>query len=359
MTSRIECWNRLIAAGLAQGDMPPASEGRAPWYVRSMQAIAGWLAAVFLLGFFGMAFALLFKNPGAALVAGLALCAGAVVFFRAAPRSDFVAQFGLAASLSGQVLVVFGLTELVAKSVNAAAVTVMLMETALFILMRHYLHRVLSAAAAVLALLWLVVDAGGYPLVPAIVTAGVAAAWLPEFRYARQGSLLRAGGYGVALAALCAVVSHGALWVLWLTSIGRRANLPGPAMEWAGHAVLAVVLGVVAWKLLEREGLDARSPQDRVACVGVVILALASIKAPGLAPTLTILLMGFANGNRLLAGIGLVTLLGYLSHYYYSLQLTLLEKSGVLAATGIALLVVRAAMAQWWPAQDSRETAHA
>jgi hypothetical protein len=318
-----------------------------------MQAVAGWFAALFMLGFLGMAFALLFRNPGASLVAGVALCAGAVVFFRAAPRSDFVAQLGLAASLAGQVLVVFGLTELVAKSMNGAAVTLLLMETVLFVLMRQFLHRVLSASAAVLALLWLLVDAGGYPLVPAVVTAAVAAAWLPEFRFPRHGSLLRAGGYGVALAALCAVVSHGALGLLWMSSLGRRASIPGSAMEWTGHALLAVVLAVAAWKLLEREGLGLCSPQGRVAAAGVVI------KAPGLAPTLTLLVMGFANGNRVLAGIGLATLLGYLSHYYYSLQLTLLEKSGVLAATGIALLVARMAMAHWWPAQPGEEKAHA
>ena len=359
MTSRLEVWNRLVALGLAQGDLPPVSETRAPWYVRSMQAVAGWFAALFLLGFFGMAFSLLFKNPGAALVAGIALCAGAVVFFRAVPRSDFAAQLGLAASMAGQVLIVFGMTELVAKSVNAAAVTVVLMEAALFVLLRNYLHRVLSAAAAVLALLWLLVDAGGYVLVPAVVTAGVAAAWLPEFRFARHGSLLRAGGYGVALAALCAIVMHGALWLVWMTAIGRRDALPGPAMAWIGHAALAGVLAFTAWKLLEREGLGLASPQGRVACAGVVILGLASIKAPGLAPTFALLALGFANGNRVLAGIGLATLLGYLSHYYYSLQLTLLEKSDVLAATGIALLLARMAMAHWWPAQADEEKAHA
>lgn len=359
MNTRIEVWNRLVERGLAQGAMPPVSQARAPWYVRVMQAVAGWFAAIFLLGFFGMAFALLFKNPGASLVAGLALCAGAVVFFRAAPRSDFVAQLGLAASLAGQVLIVFGMTELVAKSVNGAALTLLLMEIVLFLLLRNDLHRVLSAAAATLALLWLMVDAGGYTLVPAVVTAGVAAAWLPEFRYARQGSLLRAGGYGVALAALCAVVSHGALWLLWMSALGRRAALPGPAMEWVGHAALAAVLAWAAWKLLEREGLGIGTPQGRVASAGVVILGLASIKAPGLAPTLMLLVLGFANGNRVLAGIGLATLLGYLSHYYYALQLTLLEKSGVLAATGIALLVARLAMAHWWPAGRLEESSHA
>ena len=48
---------------------PPAS----PWYVRAMLGIAGWIGALFLLGFVGAAFSLLVDMPGAALVVGAAL----------------------------------------------------------------------------------------------------------------------------------------------------------------------------------------------------------------------------------------------------------------------------------------------
>jgi uncharacterized membrane protein len=65
--------------------------------------------------------------------------------------------------------------------------------------------------------------------------------------------------------------------------------------------------------------------------------------------------IGFANGNRILAGLGILALLGYLSHYYYSLQLTLLEKSGVLASTGIALLAAWLLVHRYWP--ESKEGA--
>jgi uncharacterized membrane protein len=44
-------------------------------------------------------------------------------------------------------------------------------------------------------------------------------------------------------------------------------------------------------------------------------------------------------------------MLGYLSHYYYSLQITLLEKSAVLVCTGIALLAARVALQRYWPEQ--------
>ena len=57
----------------------------------------------------------------------------------------------------------------------------------------------------------------------------------------------------------------------------------------------------------------------------------------------------------MLAGLGIFALLGYLSHYYYSLHATLLEKSVLLVCAGVALLTARLALHRWWP---EREEAH-
>jgi uncharacterized membrane protein len=70
-------------------------------------------------------------------------------------------------------------------------------------------------------------------------------------------------------------------------------------------------------------------------------MVLVSLEAPGIAAGLCILLLGFAHGNRALAGLGGAALLLYAGGYYYDLQLTLLAKSQVLAATGGVLLALR------------------
>jgi uncharacterized membrane protein len=56
--------------------------------------------------------------------------------------------------------------------------------------------------------------------------------------------------------------------------------------------------------------------------------------------------------------LGIFSLLGYLSQYYYAMQLTLLEKSAVLACTGVALLAARLALLRYWPA-TKEGTSHA
>ena len=50
------------------------------------------------------------------------------------------------------------------------------------------------------------------------------------------------------------------------------------------------------------------------------------------------LVVGYAHGNRTLAGFAIAALLGYLSVFYYLLEYTLLVKSVLLMSTGIALL---------------------
>lgn len=355
--TRLALWSRLEAASLVAGEMPAPGEARVPWFVRLMLGVAGWIGALFLLGFVGALLAFVVRNAGSAVLVGAGACAGAVMIFRAAPRSDFFAQFGLAASLAGQLLLVYGFAQWMPRSVNGLALVVALVQGLLLFLVPNFLHRVLSAWALALALLWMLVDAGFYAFAPAAITAAVVAVWLHEFDAGRHGALLRAAGYGLAFAALQTTVMHGALWGLWMASFGRGQAQAGTAIQWLGHAASAAVLLWAVLKLLRREGLPLDSGQGRVALAGALILGAASLKAPGVGPTVAILVVGFANGNRVLAGLGIVALLGYLSHFYYSLSATLLVKSGVLVATGFALLAARLAMRHWWPQEQQKEQA--
>jgi hypothetical protein len=357
--ARADLWSRLLAAGLVAGEMPAPGEARVPWFVRVMLGVAGWIGAFFLLGFVGALLAFLIRDAGSSVLVGAGACAGAVMIFRAAPKSDFFAQFGLAASLAGQTLLIYGFAQWMPRSVNGIALVIALVEGLLLFLVPNFLHRVLSAWVLSIALLWLLVDAGFYAFAPAAITAAVVAVWLHEFDAGRHGALLRAAGYGLAFAALQTVVMHGALWGLWMASLGRVQAAQGTALQWIGHALSAAVLLWAVFQLLRREGLPLDSGQGRVALAGAVILGIASLKAPGVGPTVAILVVGFANGNRVLAGLGIAALLGYLSHFYYSLSATLLVKSGVLVATGLALLAARVAMRHWWPEAPQKEASHA
>lgn len=346
MNSREALWARLRTDGLVEGECPPPPAAAAPWYVRVMLGFAGWIAATFLLMFVGAALPALMQSAGASLLLGLMVCGGAAALFRARPDHDFLGQFGFALSLAGQALVLMGLARALGHDNSATAFGMALFEAALFALIGNPLHRVWSAATAAGALAYALADAQLQDFAPGLLAAAGAFIWLQELQQPQAARTLRAAGYGLLLAMLLATVAVATLHG-WQPHPGATPGLAGSALLGAGLSGLVLVGTVFA--LLGREGLAPTSGGGLLLLAGSALLALANLKAPGLAPTLLVLLLGVAQGNRLLSGLGIAALLGYLSFYYYSLQFTLLQKSLLLAATGGGLLLARLLLHRVWP----------
>lgn len=334
-------WSRLREAALVEGEAP-APEAAAPWFVRVMLGIAGWIGAAFLLGFVAIGLAFVVESAGSSVLVGAAACAVVASLFRAQTPGDVLGQFGLAVSLAGQGLMAFGFFRWFEASDHGAALAVAVQQAALFVLVPHFVHRLWAAWSGAYAVMYALGGVGMAALGPPLATAALLAVWLRELEYPRQGELVRAGGYGLALAAVQATIGQH---VLGLHSAAGTSWM----QAWAAGLASAIVLLAAAWALLRREGVAPGSGAGRAALLGALILAIVSLKAPGVATAVAILVTGYANGNRVLAGLGVAALLGYLSHYYYSLEATLLEKSALLAAAGFALVLARFALVRLWP----------
>ena len=344
-----ELWSRLLHAGLVQGEAPQKASARSPWFVRVMLGVAGWFGALFLLLFVGFGMKFILETPVVALVAGVLACTIAGVLFHQYRDNDFAGQFGLAISMAGQALMIFGIGDILkSKDLTTLALSMAVIQAVLFWLLPSYVHRVWSAGVGACALAVALADMGFLAFTPALVLAAFAWVWLREFDHARLGSLVRAGGYGLAVAAVVIAVMHGEVSIAWILD-HPKAPVGGIAGVWMGAALTGAALLWAVIQLLGREDVPLDSAQGKIAIIGAIILAAATLKAPGIGPATAVLVIGYANGNRVLAGLGILALLGYLSHYYYSLQITLLEKSMVLASTGIALLVARFALQRYWP----------
>ncbi|MEO8158075.1 MAG: DUF4401 domain-containing protein [Betaproteobacteria bacterium] len=354
-------WARLKQSGLIEGDAPATQAQLTPWYIRAMLGIAGWIGALFLLGFVGAAFAVVMKSAVAALFAGALLCAAATVMFRGRPDGDFIGQFALAISIAGQVLIGTGLGQLLPREIALIAIAFAAVEAGLFLLIGNFLHRVLSAAVAAGALLLALGIWGFYPYTQAIVFAAFSWAWLHEFSFPGRGAELRAVGYGLTLLVVLELVSRssvGYLHAAWPSS-GAMAPIGGALGYWIGAALVGAITIWVVLKLLLRQGIGVAQGPGLAALAAATLVGLISVQAPGLGMTVTMLLLGHANGNRVLAGLGILSLLAYWSYYYYSLEMTLLQKSALLICAGIALIAARLAMRRRWPAGDDQEEGHA
>ena len=350
-------WDRLLADGLVEGEMPEPDAQASPWYVRLMLGIAGWIGALFLLGFAGVAFSILLESPGSALVVGALCCGGAFALFRQSGGNDAADQFGLAVSLAGQGLMISGLAGLFDNGGVPLYLAVALMEAALAVLVPNFLHRLLATCGAAVAVALAVNDAQLHGFTAPILCLGLALVWLDPRVWAAGGRLWRPVGYGLVLALL--LVETFRLFGAGL--LFEPASVLSPWMAvygpLIGRGLTAAVLLWVAVALIRREGVNPAGPVGLIAGAAALVLGLASLAAPGLASALLILLLGFAAGNRLLIALGILSLFGFVSHFYYSLHATLLEKSGILALTGLALLAAWFALGRI--SSGTKETGHA
>ncbi|MES2070146.1 MAG: DUF4401 domain-containing protein [Pseudomonadota bacterium] len=360
--TRAELWRRLQGRALVDGELPPASTPTptqglpSPWYVRVMLGVAGWIGALFLLGFVGAVFAVVLRSAGASILVGGLACLGAYLIFRAARENDFGTQFGLAASLAGQSLVMFGLFDSFKFDGASAFFIACLIEIGLALLMPNFIHRVLSSWAAMAALSFGLSKIGLHGVAPGIAAAGVALVWLNELRWISADAVWRPIGYGLVLALLQIAAMPLAGEFDWLLSSAGRNGWLYPHAAQIGCSLIAAVLLMSVLRLLAREGVAPASGIGIAAIGATVVLAAVSYFAPGLAAALLVLLLGVAAGNRALAGLGLLALGGFVSHYYYQLQQTLLLKSMVLAVSGAMLLGARAALNRWLgPAQEDHD----
>lgn len=339
--AREALWRRLSDAGVVNGVVPPPLPPPAPWYVRAMLGAAGWLGAMFLLGFVGAGLAFVFRNEAAALVVGAGCCAAAFVVFRSMGRNDLAAQFALAVSLAGQVMVIYGLHETLSPPEQPA---VFLLEVAIFegllaFVVDNFVHRVWTTLAAGVAFVFSMNMLGLFGIGTAAIAAALAVLWLSEPDWAARGTKWRAIGYGLAIGLLLPDTTILGGLDFWRRGGGPVFHLPG--IWWAEPILVGAVLVYIVHRLTTR---DAGSRPQTAALAAAAAVALVSYRSPGIGASLIVLLLGFARGNRSLLGLGVAGMLGYLSYFYYSLEATLLMKSFALTATGLVLLALWGAM---------------
>jgi hypothetical protein len=348
-----ELWERLRAGAMVEGEMPEPELAASPWYVRAMLGIAGWIGALFMIAFVGAAFFFIMSNAAFAAIAGAACCAGAYALFRAFEGNDFAEQFGLAVSLVGQILLAVGFAQFLDMEGPLFYLAVAAVQSGLALAVPNFLHRVLTSGGAAVALALAINQLSLNGLAAPLLCAGLVVIWLEPRLWAVQGRLWRPVGYGLVLALLL-VETFRLFGAEDLFGLAREKTgwlaLHGPLL---GRALTAALLVWTAVLSCRRQGFPPGSRTALAAAGAAILFGLLSLKAPGLASATLILLLGFAAGNRILGALGILSLLGFVAHFYYSLQASLLEKSAILAVTGLCLLAAHFALARLFGAAEA------
>jgi len=354
-TARRDLWERLQRAGLVAGDLPLSTAS--PWFVRVMLGIAGWIGALFILGFVGAGFAMVMRNAGAAAVAAIICCGGAYAIFKAAPKGDFSSQFGLATGLAGQALFGAAIFQHFRPEGSLSYFLFFCVEAVVTLLMPNFVHRIFTTLAAVGALSVGLAQAGVHGLALPLTAAGCALVWRGELRLAARADLWQPVGYGLALGVLqTATSSLMGGEMIFLFHRNGQGWLQRHGSE-VGAALVATLFLVVIVDILRQLEIDTSSSEGiAILCCAALVMGV-SFPAHGFSAALLILILGFAGGNRVLFGLGLLALASFLSYYYYQMKETLLFKSLILGVTGSLLLAARRGLRELFPTKGAGRNA--
>ena len=333
-------WDRLVAARLADGPMPPMPPAASPWYVSAMVGIAAWVASFFLLAFLFAALGGMLRDAKGALVVGTIVCAVCAVAMRTLRDRTFAQQFAVAASLAGQALVAYGILDGHWRA-PASWLTLAAVEAGLVAAAPAYVHRVLSTLAATLAVRFALAHAGASVAFPALVADAFVLAWWTAHRGPRNDALWSPVSAGLALGALLVVPVSLSDLLVWQV---RAAPVATTVLSWVTTlAVMAALLVVVAG-IVRDNGVGRQTRTGVVALAAAAAVALAAHDVAGLVAALIVLLVAFAEARRALMGLAIAGLVGALVHHYSALDATLLAKSAALLVTGALLLAAGVAV---------------
>lgn len=321
------------------------SERANPWYLRVLAGVGAWVAAlcfVAVLGILG-----LFQGEGNALIVWGMIFIGAAILLRRATDGDFGAQFALAVSVAGHVIVLVWAAEHAALPLAA-----ILLCALVYPLYRDATHRFLSCAGTLLLCAgWLAFETlsdetrfAGRQLLVLAEAAGVCVLFTTRGVGGRGWSpALRPLAYALAVALVGTLLIAAGGWEM----DGMRTDADYKTI------LTACLLYACLWAAGRTWARGLRIDEP-LALALVAVLALGIVSAPGVLAAGLLLTVGHARHDRLLVGLGTVFFPIFIWLFYYTLAADLLTKSFLLFASGIVLLLLRyfAARRSW--ADDAR-----
>ena len=331
-------YERLLQAKLLSSEKQ-VSQSSSLWYITLLQAFSGWVAALFFVLFVAITFGGLIDDSAIAFfIIGVPSLIFAYKMLRS-EQSEIWEHFALAISMTGQVMVTVGFSILLDyENMESIALFVALFQAFLVWKMPNYIHRLLSTLFMSSAFAYFFYSIGEPSIYLIVLNVTVVWIWLHQFTLGEDIKRTQAISYGLLLSFLWFKIAT--LYSHTTVTLGFDISnyyIPNSIAEIAS----GIILLSLVWRLLKREYQVTNQKIIIFALGGALIFSLLSMKAIGLTTAVTIVILGFATSHRLLFVLGIISLLFFISNYYYFTGVTLLDKAYILAIVGVALLLAR------------------
>ena len=327
-----------------------ASEAPSPWFISLLFGMSGLLASLFFIGFL----TLLLDNTGLLdstlavfIIGGILSVIGGFLFYNARIRhSPFWNSLAFAITLAGQGYIAYALlASEIAEPLNIGLL--LLVQLLMTVAIPNFIYRLLSATLALSCLFYLLnyyhlseVSLGLLALITSVthLQRYRLAAFIPTKWRMNALEITNAIGYASAYVLLSVSVYFIA------AEYGNSFDSYGEAFSYnyyLAQGLLTLASLYAAYLILKRYHIKLLSAAGLLISAAIVLLGIMSIYVSGLLATSLIIIIATANSQRVLLGLGIIALVGYIFWYYYQLDTSLLVKSASMLVIGIALLLLR------------------
>lgn len=327
-----------------------AAAAPSPWFISLLFGFSGILASLFFIGFL----TLLLDNTGlldstlALFIIGAILSvSGGFLFYNARIRhSPFWNSLAFAITLAGQGYIAYALlASEIAEPLNI--MLLLLVQLLMTVAIPNFIYRLLSATLALSCLFYLLnyyhlseVSLGLLALITSVthLQRYTLAVFIPRKWRMNALEIMSAMGYASAYVLLSISVYFIA------AEYGNSLNNYGESFSYnyyLAQGLLTLASLYAAYLILKRYHIKLLSAAGLLISAAIVLLGIMSIYVSGLLATSLIIIIATANSQRVLLGLSVIALVGYIFWYYYQLDTSLLVKSVSLFVIGIALLLLR------------------
>jgi len=335
-------WSELVESNLVHGEMPDDSHSsQPPWYIRAMQGFAGWIAAVFILAFIGTVFTWLFRMESGTvlIVLGLFTNLTAYVIFRVCNKNEFLLQIGLVFNLCAQLLVAFGLYKVFDSFTKELYLILFSYQALLVMLIPNFLSRLVSTWFSMIALFFGLARMGISDVSSVLVGLAFVILWMNDHKWLKQKNLWEPIAYGLAISLLqfSGQIMFGGDFKWWFSM--QESNWFDQYSYWFNQLLTIVIFIGILLSLVKQYHIKLQSKVGLLVVIGAILLVAMSHYVIGTSGALFLLLVGFIKQRRLLVILGVLSLLSFVSWYYYNLDVTLLKKSIILIGFSISFFI--------------------
>lgn len=333
-----------------------AAAAPSPWFISLLFGFSGVFASLFFIGFLTLILdssGLLDSTLAVFIIGSLLSVIGGFLFYNVRSRhSAFWDSLAFAITLAGQGYIAYALlANEITEPLNI--MLLLLVQLLMTVVIANFIYRLLSATLALSCLFYLLnyyhlseISLGLLALITSVthLQRYTLAAFIPTKWRMNALEIISAIGYASAYVLLSVSVYFIAAEYGNSFANFNSLDSDGEAFSYnyyLAQGLLTLASLYAAYLILKRYHIKLLSAAGLLISAAIVLLGIMSIYVSGLLATSLIIIIATANSQRVLLGLGIIALVGYIFWYYYQLDTSLLVKSVSMLVIAIALLLLR------------------